>query len=64
MIRKLINRFFKFLGNYGIRRILPQEFSDLKLSYLEAANNTIKLFNDFLSDSEKKSSLNTHYHYF
>ena len=46
MIKKLINKILKNLGNYEIRKIIPKEFSDLKSRDLETAMKICNLLRE------------------
>lgn len=55
MIKKIINKILKNLGNYDIHKIIPKAFSDLKSIDLETA---MKICNLMRSNIEKKDFIN------
>ena len=60
MIKKLINKILKNLGNYEIRKIIPKEFSDLKSRDLETAMKICNL----LQRNIKKKDFKKHKEFF
>tara|TARA_B100000989_G_scaffold278203_1_gene239763 strand:+ start:11606 stop:12403 length:798 start_codon:yes stop_codon:yes gene_type:complete len=54
MIKKIINKILKYIGDYEIRKIIPKEFSDLKLRDLETAYKILNLLRTSIEVKEYK----------
>ncbi len=51
-LKILINKIFKLIGNYEIRKILPKEFSDLKSRDLETAYKILNLISNKINKKD------------
>ena len=52
MFKKIINKILKYIGNYEIRKIIPKEFSDLKLRDLETSYKILNLLRNTIEEKE------------